>query len=296
MRVCVLAIMLSVVASALCAGPQRNARATETHDTKENVALYQGQRSDPLNEDDGRQISNYCYVTAAKNSPVTWVRAEGVIYQIPTTVRYTRNYSLMGWDECERDVTITGCEVGRFVYSAKVGMTVTAEVAHLGIVPAGDVFAKAQGWARVSVDGIVKATKVRECKAGANELESTASPQPAIVSGAYSVDGDPQAGLAVKKDVSLNPRTAKAELVLALDHGSRKSGLTLKLKYKSLALVAMQVPTEWGWALVKVVHKNYPGGTSVGDDGWMVTVDCWDMDDPDAPIHFKQFEWIKWGN
>ena len=108
---CVL-LLFGVCAHPLLAGPNRASRVTSTPSGGENL-LPGGQQGAPLNEG----VDNYCSVTIGPDKK-TWVLGKGKIVLIPTTKAYTKTYELYGWDKIERVAEITGCEIGRWIYTA----------------------------------------------------------------------------------------------------------------------------------------------------------------------------------
>ena len=198
-------------------------------------------------------------------------------------------------DECTRKGTITGCEQMEWICSASAQIEVLAEVALTGgAVQGGDVFAKAQGEFQVWVDGVVRAVEIRECKAGTQDLETK---QP-IVDGYYDVpaiDGNHvNAGLAALKVANDGKKSVKAAQKAAIAHKGESLDPSVELRYRSLGSVALNVPTNHGWARASVLHDNYD--FPANNNGWKIRMRAWDLDNPANPVRIKTFDYNAWGN
>lgn len=286
----------SCFAPTMAAGPNRKAEEFYKQESKTENRTRGGvytNQSVKLDE----SINNKCSVTVGAGDK-TWVLAEGVIQIVPSTVRYTRNYGLYGYDSMIRLFIITGCEVSRWVVSASIGMEVKAEVALTGgLNETGDVFALAHGLAFVEVNGVLLKADVRECVAGTRNLET--NPVQDLVAGTsdigYMDKNYPDARKTSVKVANDGNRTVSAELTLRLNiPDTEYDGPTLYLFYRSWAMVGLRVPATNGWALAYVKHHNYDP-TGMNANSWKVTAEAWDDDDPDDPIRIKTFKFSPWG-
>lgn len=271
------------------AGPGRAATIATSDAGAQNLATY-GHASAEL----GAPGTNFCYVRKG-DGPTTYVMGSGLIEIKPTPRKYVRKWGLMAWDECTRAGTITGCEQMEWIYSASAQIEVLAEVALTGgMWKSGDVFAKAQGEFQVWVDGIVRAVEIRECKAGTQDLETN---QP-VVDGYYDVpaiDGNHvNAGLAALKTTKDRKKSVKAEQKAAIAHGGTSNVDTLTLKYRSLGIVALNVPTNHGWARASVLHDNYD--FPANNNGWKIHMEAVDLDDPNQRVVIKAEDYNAWGD
>lgn len=286
----------AIFAATMSAGPNRKAEEFYKLDFKTDNQARGGVYTNQAVKLD-ESINNRCSVSVGAGEQ-TWVLADGVIQIIPTPFRYTRNYGLFGYDGMMRLFLITGCEVSRWEVSATISMDLKAEVALTnGVNESGDVFALAHGLVYVEVNGALVKADVRECIAGTRNLETT--PVQDLVAGYSSIrflDKDyPDARKTSVKVANDGKSTVSAALTLRLDiPDTAYSGPTLYLRYRSCAMIGLQVPTTHGWALAYVKHHNYDP-TGMGANSWNVKAVAWDDDDPDNLVRINTFEYSPWG-
>ncbi len=269
---CVL-LLFGVCAHPLLAGPNRASRVTSTPSGGENL-LPGGQQGAPLNEG----VDNYCSVTIGPDKK-TWVLGEGKIVIVPTTVSYTKNYELFGYDHIRRVAEISGCEVGHWDYSATCALWLSTSAGR-GPSETGDVKAVSFGSLRVWQDGTQVGFDVRECTSS-----NIAGPR----DGAYNVptgDGVLHIGagfwnVAVGENAGLasNVCAVKVERLVGLK--------SFTLEYRDYCWLTMKTAVARGHAKARAEHKTADAQTGKRDT-WQVVMHSWDDDDPNNAVHIQK--------
>jgi hypothetical protein len=288
----VIVITVGLSGSPLEAGPNRDVSVAGTESEWENRSLFPDVHGDAsFDQNGGGSLTNHGSVKAAKDSYTTYI-ADIAIWYLPAGGPWIRHYGLYGFDTWDRELTITGCEASHFVYSAKVGSTVKAEAKLNALIEGGDIYARATGMLRLTVDGSAVVSD-KECLAGTRDLDKADKPE--IVDGTYEypAGSGEQNGKAAHYEAGSDV-TAVAEQTLSIDvPATTKTGSTLRLNIRSWAAVRVRVPTENGWGQATVKHRYYTIDMT-GNDDWEVVVQVWDDDDP--AVRFHTYSWTAWGD
>jgi len=292
---CIILCLQVVFATMATAGPNRACNVNpETEDSLENYAVYNHAHQE-FDQNAGGSETNHCYARACAGSFETYVDCEGVITILATgSGTWIRTWGLAANDWWQRTINITGSSNPRFRYKGKCEMKVTAETSRIDIPPSGDVFARANGMLYMDANGAKIANDDKECMSGTKNLDDIN--KPAIQAGAYTFNGVANAGYAEVPGTTANPPVALR--TVAVDTGwstfaVQGDGGSLTLKIFSFGLVKCKVPDNWCWARARVKHDSYVTPTN----DWEVYVECWDDDDPAAPVLIQPtYNWTDWGN
>jgi hypothetical protein len=278
------------LSGALHAGPNRASTVTPAHAGAANLD-GKDKPAQPLSQGGGEPNGNYCSVTIGPGN-CTWVRGVGQIIIFPTTTNYARTYELKGWDQMHRKASITGCEIGSWVYTATCWIRVTAEAARQKAHP-GPMTALGAAELRVWEDGKLVASDMQECMVTGTSTQATYDPTDDR-GNVWPAHGTMMPMVEVPNTAPLTVLKGVATSICLVTAGSTVKKKDFGLTYEEIARVYMNVGTTHGHSKVDVVHETYTvtnpdGSTTTTTNYWKVKMESFDNDDPQNPVSINQY-------